>query len=499
MLIILESGERSKVWERLISSVACPIIGLSATLANIEAFYSWLVSIKSIQAASEIKILSEKLKDTEFSLSDESRAQYELKIKELSDKTKPTDFVDLIVHSERSTALHYYKFPRVTNFLDEDRTTYLDFDLSSHSTDVWSDARRLLLESTDAANEPLRSVDAVWIPDLRYSFQNKSPFAAELRFPDGSLRITIACYGDVITKTYRLNYKVGLKTLSGLDEEQLEFEDDSEDFPILDNSTSYFEVSLSCDGFRVRYRELWVLDEKFSGAKYNEIVPIELRECKHCMSVTIGRWKGSSDREYFSKVAKITSRTSIKGTVILKAFSPLEPVELNPLHLLVDVDWKENERVTDYLSNCPSSRGSQLLKLFDKLCLEFSQNHSIAFDATTFDDSFPLVEGILSRIDSLYSDLVKIVSRLVDLRDVRAYDPHVTAELRLQYELGASTLHSQVSLTHTHIHSRTHPLSLTLTHHTLEGVTCSRYFQSHASRPNAGREVLFCEHRLVQW
>ena len=141
------------MWERLISTVACPIVGLSATLANIQAFYSWLVSIKRIQNESEISLLSDKIAniaDNEklSSLkSDENNGKIVEKIQKkiifLQKKQKPTDFVDLIIHSERSTALHYYKFQRTNSvingeekqiLLDNYNSTTMTASISSNNT-----------------------------------------------------------------------------------------------------------------------------------------------------------------------------------------------------------------------------------------------------------------------------------------------------------------------------------------------------------------------------
>lgn len=73
-----DDGSSGVIWEQLLATVDCPIIGLSATLADAEPFYQWLCSTKAQQLEHKGEVVPH------------------------------NGVVDRLVHTERSTPLHYF-------------------------------------------------------------------------------------------------------------------------------------------------------------------------------------------------------------------------------------------------------------------------------------------------------------------------------------------------------------------------------------------------------
>jgi hypothetical protein len=80
----------SEELEKLINMIPCPIIGLSATLANADMFCGWIEQAKKLQRSHALQ----------------ERGELEAAQAALRDRT--INAVDMIIHSERSTALNYY-------------------------------------------------------------------------------------------------------------------------------------------------------------------------------------------------------------------------------------------------------------------------------------------------------------------------------------------------------------------------------------------------------
>ena len=136
-----KNAEGGNVWERLLCMINCPVIGLSATLSNIDNFYRWMCDLKAVQKAQRLargEILPSDGASAVVAAAgaDADNDANNLTAQELSWDDKANDEVspmspvvlgdasavdrlelnsigkevEIIIHEERSTALHYYRF-----------------------------------------------------------------------------------------------------------------------------------------------------------------------------------------------------------------------------------------------------------------------------------------------------------------------------------------------------------------------------------------------------
>ena len=425
-----ENGnDGSIVIERLLCMLLCPIVCLSATLANANEFLKWLQNIRDKNGVPNSNI----------------------------------NTIELIEHNERSTALHYYSMafrfndeePRIVD--PKSRNEVGEYNLCckfSNDTPCKLKGEWIITLPGFSPNES--EFQSIITPQVMVGKLTLT-FSSSLQFNEESKQYNLSSDSDH-EKNITLFFKVRVfprfqnSELGGLT--YIEINGNSE-------RGDYFQIDFNRNELKIPFQFIFnfstneVKFELFNPKVIDSIMNSKsffLDEDHHLNCVNLYEFLFTTDNKPYSissiQISLIGSNRRIEPSTSskLNTISDIHAIDLNPLSFLPNLSSFDDESFTNFLSASPSLQPHHIVEMFDELHQQLHDlDTSLLINKNFFDQHLSDISKIIpEELIEVYQNFANDSFPQNDLQEYAAY--------RSRYRQYVTELHhiieSQKSLLH---------------------------------------------------